>query len=219
MATRKKGTVDPGTSPFLQEAPAEEKVEVVDELPEETVEEKSYLSRKGRSYWEFGLLLAVGLALIAAIGALVFLAMKRSGYQGAKKVSIQSIPEKTAPNGNAERAEKKDDSEAIPKKGEAEAPKVADPLSTGIKILNGGAAGGSAGAMKVLLDSKGYKKVEAGNSEKSSYVGVTVFYQAETKAAAEKVVVDLRAKYPTARIAPGTTAEEKSGPVVIVLGK
>jgi cytoskeletal protein RodZ len=228
MATKNKNGINPEISPFLQED------EVMESVSEEAVVEekktpkrrvsrsasvsenesgrKENSSKNKRNYWEFGLLVFVALVLIVAVGFLIFLAVKKVGNPEAGKVSIQNISK-------TESQTKEEISEKAPVEKEAETPKAVNPMDVSIKILNGGAIGGSAGKVKEVLALKGYKKIEVGNSDKSNYVGVNVFYQGDGKVTAEKVATDLKTKYPTAAAKLGVSVEEKSSSIVIILGK
>lgn len=188
--------------------------------PEAAVEEyQAVIPKQKRNYWEFGIFIAVVIILLAVVVVLGFLVFKTFSDPNRGKSSIQEIIKEENLGSASKEQEKKVEEVAKPVENDVQPTKDINPLETAIKILNGGAVGGSAGKAKEVLVAKGYKKVEAGNSDKSDYAGVTVFYQAEMKAVAEKVVADLKAKYPTAQVKLGVSAEEKSGPVVIILGK
>lgn len=235
MAIRRKKIENPEESPFLKEEafemPETDK-EIKDAVPEsqekeereeegqtEKVGEGGDYPKKRRSYWEFGLLIAVGLIVVVAIGALVFLAVKNTKRADGDKVSIQNISEEIIKEDAESEPEKKTEPEEVSKKNEVEVSKSVNFFDTAVKILNGGAAGGSAGKMKDLLASKGYKKIEAGNSNSSTYSGTTIFYQSEAKAAAEKILADIKSKYPSAQVKIASSSEEKSSAIVIILGK
>jgi len=194
-----------------------QKMEEADLEPEERLEEEMVdFAKHRRSYWEFGVFVAIVIVLTAVVAVLAFLLVKTFSNKDAEKVSIQNISKEVVENNKTE-----DKVEVKEEKEESKTPVVKEvvPTEVAIKILNGGAVGGSAGKVKEALVAKGYKKVEAGNSDKNSYVGVNVFYQAEMKTAAEKVAADLKIKYPTAQAKAGASVEEKSGPIVIILGK
>lgn len=182
-------------------------------------EENIKMPEQKRNYWEFGIFVAVVIILLAAVVVLGFLVFKTFSDPNRGKSSIQDINKEENSNIASKEPEKKTEEAAKPVENNDQSIKEISPLETAIKILNGGAVGGSAGKVKTVLVEKGYKKVEAGNSDKSNYVGVTVFYQADMKTVAEKVVADLKVKYPTAQAKFGVSAEEKSGPIVIILGK
>lgn len=185
---------------------------------EEMVEERETVKPiKKRKYWEFGMLLFVLLIIAMAIGALIFLGVKKIGNKDAQKISIQDIPEEMAKDDSKKNIIETTKAQETTK-NETDVPKNSNPLETSVKILNGGSFGGSAGKMKTLLVEKGYKKLEVGNSN-VNYSGTTIFYQAEFKAVAEKILSDLKPKYSSAQIKPGASVEEKSGSVVIILGK
>lgn len=187
---------------------------------EEMEEEKINMPEHKRSYWEFGLAVIIVIVLIAVVAVLAFLMVKSFSKQDDGKTSIQTIADGKIQD-NSQNKKVENNVEISEKASEVKTPIVKEiiPTEVVIKVLNGGAVGGSASKVKEVLAAKGYKKVEAGNSEKSNYAGVTVFYQADMKTVAEKVVTDLKAKYPTAQAKAGTSVEEKSGPIIIILGK
>lgn len=220
MAIKIKKTENQEQSPFLQEEPASEAATEVQGGLEKTeeVQKDDAFPKKKKSYWEFGLLLAVGLVIVAAIGALVFWSIKNTKRADGDKVSIQNISEEITKEDAGSEPVKTAEPEKVPEKNGTEVSKSANYFDTAIKILNGGAAGGSAGKVKELLASKGYKKLEAGNSN-NTYSGTVIFYQTESKAAAEKILADIKSKYPSAQIKIASSSEEKSGAIVIILGK
>lgn len=231
MAIRKK--VDNlKESPFLEtdsvseavpeEVGTEESAQApeVRERAEEKISSGGEIHPSGRrSYWEFGLLMAVALGLAVAAGVLIFLAVKKTDKADEGKVSIQNISEEIIVAGSGTESEAQNGTEDPKKEGEVATKENIDPLAVGIKVLNGGSVGGSAGKMKNLLTGKGYKKVEASNSDQSNYVGVSVFYQDGMKEAAEKIAADIKSQYPKAEVKPGASSEEKSSPIVVILGK
>lgn len=229
MSIKRKKIENTEESPFLRpESDSDEPADVSDILEEkkraeesETVaeerSEEKYVSRKKRRrYWEFGFLLGVIIFILAVIGVLVFLTLGKINIANNGKVSIHDIPEDlTMPK---ESASSQTSSSAPVAQNTTPVSQSVSPLDTAIKILNGGAVGGSAGKMKELLAGKGYKKLEASNSN-SAYSGTTIFYRSEAKTVAEKILTDIKSKYPFAQIKLGASSEEKSGPIVIILGK
>lgn len=95
-----------------------------------------------------------------------------------------------------------------------------DPAKLVIKVLNGGAAGGSAGKLAQVLRSAGFKLVTAGDS-KSDYAGVTVYYQSAGKADADAVKATLTKAYPSVeeRVETDMKKETASAAIVVVVGK
>lgn len=188
-------------------------------MESKTQKETELVAHK-RSYWEFGLVVVIAVVMIAAVGVLGFLLTETLAKEGTEKVSIQTVSVNAKPSEN-QSSSKEAAVEEVKKTDEAKEVEVKEvnPLDVAIKILNGGGVGGSAGKVKEALVAKGYKKLEVGNSEKNSYAGMTVFYQAENKAVADKIVTDLKAKYPTIQAKAGVSAEEKSGAIVVIIGR
>lgn len=89
-----------------------------------------------------------------------------------------------------------------------------------INVLNVAAVPGSAGKVKELLVGKGYEATEAGNGEKNNLTESRVTY-GETKfqEEAEKIKTLLKEMEISAEVSLAESEEEKSGDVVILLGK
>ncbi len=90
-----------------------------------------------------------------------------------------------------------------------------------IKVLNGGAAKGSASVYADILKGAGYTSVTAGNSA-GDYTGVSVYYaQAGTQANAEAVKAALSKKAPNAevRIGVANSADTGSSAITVIVGK
>lgn len=89
-----------------------------------------------------------------------------------------------------------------------------------VKVLNGGAAKGSAVKVQDLLKKGGYVKTQA-TSATGDYTGTTVYYLGSNEANATAVQKLLLKDYPKAevKIATSSSAENGSAPVVVILGK
>lgn len=105
-------------------------------------------------------------------------------------------------------------------KSDSVASKPTDPAKLVVKVLNGGAAPGSAGKVAQILKTAGFKLTTAGDS-KGDYTGVTVYYQSANKADAEVVKVALIKTHPQTmtQAADATKVETGKAPVVVILGK
>lgn len=93
------------------------------------------------------------------------------------------------------------------------------PEELAIKILNGGAVSGSAGKVKEILISKGYVKAEAKNAEEDGYQGAIIYYSENLEKEATGVKEVLSDKYSKIELKQASSGEEKSGDIVIILGK
>lgn len=107
----------------------------------------------------------------------------------------------------------------------SEVPKVPgkpdDPKMIAIKVLNGGAAGGSAGKMVAFLKSNGYEKAEAGNANGSNS-GIVVYFAPEMSDEVKPLQIVLLKSYRgvTAKpVADAKIPEAKMAPIVVVVGK
>ncbi|PIP27143.1 MAG: hypothetical protein COX30_03375 [Candidatus Moranbacteria bacterium CG23_combo_of_CG06-09_8_20_14_all_39_10] len=95
------------------------------------------------------------------------------------------------------------------------------PADINVNVLNNGAPAGSAGKIKDLLVKNGYAKAVAGNSSSVSIVGTSLYYSADKfKTTAEASARLLEANGSIKVVVSGaSSAEQKSGDIVIILGK
>ncbi|MFA6973521.1 MAG: LytR C-terminal domain-containing protein [Parcubacteria group bacterium] len=89
-----------------------------------------------------------------------------------------------------------------------------------VKVLNEGAAAGLAGKVKTALVTQGYAKAEAGNGTAEGVVGNFVYYSADKfRSEAEKMAEFLVTRSIKSGVAAAVTDEQRSGDIVVVLGK
>lgn len=91
-----------------------------------------------------------------------------------------------------------------------------------ISVLNEGSAAGSAGKVADMLAEKGYENAQSGNGEEKNRMGNTIAYHEERfKSQVEVIQALLKGMNITAetREASAENEEEKSGDIVILLGK
>ncbi len=94
------------------------------------------------------------------------------------------------------------------------------PASIVVKVLNAGAAGGSAGKMVSYLKQSGYAKAEAGNAG-SAGRGVTIYFSADTADEAKALQLLLLKQYKGVEAKPAAEVkipEAKTAPLVVMLG-
>lgn len=94
------------------------------------------------------------------------------------------------------------------------------PESIAVKVLNGGAAGGSAGKMTTYLKANGYTKAEAGNANGSN-IGIVIYYSSEMEDESKALQLLLLKEYKGVVSKPVEDAkipEAKTAPIVVVLG-
>ena len=96
----------------------------------------------------------------------------------------------------------------------------ADKGTLDVKVLNGGAAKGSAVKVQDFLKKAGYAKTKSSSSI-GDYTGTTVYYLGSNESSATAIQQLLLKDYPKAevKIATSSTAENGSAPVVVILGK
>lgn len=89
-----------------------------------------------------------------------------------------------------------------------------------VKVLNGGAARGSAGTLVDILKKAGYSKAAFGNTV-ADYTGTKIYYGTNAQSAAEKVKELVSKTYPTVVIAPAeaNNKDATAASVVVILGK
>ena len=92
--------------------------------------------------------------------------------------------------------------------------------ATDLKVLNGGAAKGSATTAADVLKKDGYTKVTTGNTL-ADFAGVTVYYAAGLEKIAEIVKAALLKTYPNAAVKPAQKdkSETSLAPLTVILGK
>jgi len=88
-----------------------------------------------------------------------------------------------------------------------------------IIVLNGGAALGSAGKIKKLLEDSGYVNAAAADALSGSHIGQMVYYRKGMEDTAEKIKDIVKENYPGIDIKEGKTAEQTKEDIVIMLGK
>ena len=155
--------------------------------------------------------------IILAAGSGFWLWQKLKPPSLEKKISIQNLSQDA---GSSEDAALEAENKA--KEEEKAALQETKTVKTGdidIKVLNGGAAAGSAGIVKGILASKDYVKVDTQNAKAISYKGVTVYYLPELKNEAEAIKELLSAKYKNIEIKEGINEKEIKGDIVIIMGK
>lgn len=91
---------------------------------------------------------------------------------------------------------------------------------TDVKVLNGGAAKGSAGTVAESLKKAGFTKVTSGNALKD-YTGVTVYYAAGLDKEAQSLKMEVAKTYPKAeaKAALKDNAETTQANLTVILGK
>lgn len=98
-------------------------------------------------------------------------------------------------------------------------PVLVDPAKLKVKVLNEGAAAGSAGKTKTLLVGKGYAKAEAGNGELDA-TGTFVYYSGQAASQDAEAVSKILSDSGTgAKAKEALTSEQKSADIVVILGK
>jgi len=172
----------------------------------------------------FGTLLFVGIALVlvALVGSMVW-----GGYRGFRLNKEQTaLPSIGSLQMEEEQIEEPMKEEPKPASEEPTVPVAGDQAvmvkakGTAIKVLNGGAAKGSATTAAEVLKKDGYTKLTTGNTVKD-YVGVVVYYAAGLEQEANVVKISLMKTYPKveAKAALKDNTETSQAVITIILGK
>ena len=107
-----------------------------------------------------------------------------------------------------------------PTKEDAAPAKPDAPASLVVKVLNGGAVGGSAGKMVSYLKQNGYAKAETGNANGANK-GVVIYFSVDMADEAKVLQLLLLKQYQGVEAKPVAEAkipEAKTAPMVVVLG-
>lgn len=174
-----------------------------------------------------GVLLLLLLVLIGTFGYFGFRLWKSAQVERSIP-SIQELGEKSGVGTSESRTETPTVPEpSSPSTTQTEPPKVVDAgsaspdlASVEIKVLNGGAARGSAGTLVDILKKAGYTKAAFGNTV-TDYTGTTIYYGANTQSVAEKVKELVIKTYPAVVVAPAeaNNKDATAASVVVILGK
>lgn len=97
---------------------------------------------------------------------------------------------------------------------------VQDKATVEVKVINGGAAKGSASTLTELLKKAGYTKATFGNSAKD-HTGTIIYYSGSAQVAAETLKETVIKTYPKVTLAPAQAGDKDAtaATVVVVLGK
>lgn len=95
----------------------------------------------------------------------------------------------------------------------------ADLAAVEVKVLNGGAAKGSASTLVDLLKKAGYTKASFGNSV-ANHTGTTIYYTITSQSAAETLKATVAKTYPAVTVAPAKAGDKDAtaAAIVVVLG-
>lgn len=157
------------------------------------------------------------LVLLASYGGWFLYHGVKNSRSNASLPSIESIPlaVNTAVNEEKSETPKSEEKSAVTTQEKSVNKKIA------IKVLNGGAAKGSAGVVADLLKEAGYTTISTGNSV-GDYVGVSVaFLSPASESDADAVREALSKKYLSSTVKPATqgNADMTASPITIIVGK
>lgn len=165
----------------------------------------------------FGMMILLTLGAVGLIGWSAYRGFRVTEERGALP-SIATLPaQESAPETVSEETVT-EPKEAVSVVSAEE--KLKKARGTDTKVLNGGAAKGSAGIVAEILKKDGFTKVAVGNTT-SDYVGVTVYFLSDFEQEAEAVKNLLVKTYPkvTAKAAPKENKEAAQASLVVILGK
>ncbi len=206
-----------------------EKTQGTTEMPTDQTKETVEQERVARSSREplfgtllFSLLLLCTLLSLAGIGWVLYSRWQESREQ-AGQLSIATLPLKSSESSAQETAASNDTetpSEEHRESSSSAETAILAPKDVDVKVLNGGAAKGSAGTVTETLKQAGYSKATFGNAT-GDYSGVTVYYAASAEREALAVKEALVKKYPmiTAKSSVAGNTETSVASVTVILGK
>jgi LysM repeat protein len=159
-------------------------------------------------------LVAAAVILSAVVFAVIFSANRKQSQldQSSSISSLSNCLQVSAQKKEAEEAAAQQAARQVVEKTKADLV---------VHILNGGAKPGSAAKMKSMLEKSGYENADTANAQEDNSVGIAVFYKDGFQKSADDLVATLK----TAKIAdvavvqPAVSDEEKSGDLVVILGK
>lgn len=158
--------------------------------------------------------------ILAIIGALLLLGAFFAVWKIAQNKKETEIKEKISITSLGAGGGEVKKEESVPAKEKEEPLKAKAPQEVTVKILNGGAAPGTAGKIKDFLVSKDYIQTEAKNAADNEHTGTIIFYKEDvSKKEAEWIKEMLAGKEIRAEIKLAESEEEKSADIVIILGK
>lgn len=164
----------------------------------------------------------IALLVFALAGAGVWFGFRYRAEQkeaADARPSIANFAPENLPE-NVVREDVSDDAKDETKKEEVTPVKPDLPATIAIKVLNGGAAGGSAGKVAAYLKQNGYAKAEAGNANGAN-AGIVIYYSAPMADEAKALQLLLLKQYKGVTSKPVEEAkipEAKTAPLVVVLG-
>jgi cytoskeletal protein RodZ len=162
-------------------------------------------------------LLVVGVVIMMAWGGYrgYRLSQERAALPSIATLSVGETAPETVDKPQEATVEEKPSADAVALEESAKKAKA-----TAIKVLNGGAAKGSASVLAEVLKKEGYTQVTTGNTIKD-YTGVAVYFSPEVEKEAAVVKNDLLATYPKAEAKPAvkTNTETTQAPLSIIIGK
>lgn len=165
-----------------------------------------------------GIILFIGLIAVAA----VFLPDLNRAREDSddSRPSIVTLKDSTIPVSEPENFAPQEEAPTAETAPAAPVVPAVNPATLAVTVLNGGAAGGSAGKAAGVLKTAGYTLATATDA-RASYTGVTVYFQAGKDAEAEAVRQALLKTYPNAVTKAAVSATDETGKttIVVVMGR
>lgn len=199
------------------------KMEKVQAAPEENEKVETSKSRKGL----YLKIVAVALVLVS-LAVIIIMVFIKGGVR--IRISQQNNQEKTiteitnnlpskVPSNDVQRSEAVSSEEENTNSDNAEKREQwAEKKDLSIVVLNGGAAPGMAGKVKIILESGGKKVSDARNAQERNYSGTNLYYVREAKEVAE-TVKELLDKNGYLCNIEESDKHKQDGDIVVLLGK
>lgn len=187
------------------------------ETEKETIPEKKEENEKKE-----GLIITLIAIFVLGIifGGAYWVWQKIKPSRGDKKVSIQNLVEEMPKVGEKNQGNPGNQGDQGNQKEEPPVEeKTVNLADIDVKVLNGGAAAGTAAKVKTNLIASGYAKAESGNAGASGYKAVTIYYKSDFADQIQGIKDILKTAYGTIETKEGMNEKEITGDIVIILGK
>lgn len=195
---------------------AEKQTEAVSQEAEKVVSSKS--SREPF----FGTLLFVLMLIVLATCAALLGWWGYRGFQANKEQAALPSISTLATKEEVKEPEEAKEETVSPQKTDTVSPEelLKKTKATDIKVLNGGAAKGSAGVAGEALKKDGYTKVSVGNTT-GNYTGTIIYFATGLDQEAATLKTALQKTYPKAetKAALSDNKETTGAPLTVILGK
>jgi hypothetical protein len=166
------------------------------------------------------ILALTGIVALAVLALTIFwVYQKFKPVRQEKKISIANLAEDNKKYQEV-KVVKEDEKKAQEPQEKIQPPEeIIAPEKIDVKVLNGGAAGGTATKVKDALTKAGFTKIEADNTKISGYKAVAIYYKKEFSDQIRGIKEIMKTTYGIIETKEGMNEKEMAGDIVIILGK